>query len=54
MRAGYEELLSKLLDRPDGSSLDEAVEANYDQCDVQFLTLLKQKVRTQEVVELLM
>lgn len=44
VRAGYEELLKKLLDRSDGVSLDEAVEANYEQCDIQFLTLLNQKV----------
>lgn len=44
MRAGYEELLGKLLDRSQGETLDEAVEVNYDQCDVQFLTLLNQKV----------
>lgn len=45
VRAGYEELLSKLLNRADGESLDEAVEVNYDQCDIQFLTLLNQKAQ---------
>ena len=45
VRAGYEELLAKLLDRPEGETLEEAVEINYDQIDIQFLTLLNQKVR---------
>ncbi|CAN0081391.1 unnamed protein product, partial [Hapterophycus canaliculatus] len=43
VRAGYEELLRKLLDRADGESLQDAVETNYDQVDIQFLTLLNQK-----------
>lgn len=44
VRAGYEELLAKLIDRPDGETLEEAVDTNYDQVDIQFLTLLNQKV----------
>ncbi|CAN0139037.1 unnamed protein product [Pylaiella littoralis] len=43
VRAGYEDLLTKLLDRAEGETLDEAVETNYDQVDIQFLTLLNQK-----------
>eukprot|EP00904_Undaria_pinnatifida_P013549 jgi/Undpi1/9324/HiC_scaffold_26.g11782.m1 len=45
VRAGYEELLGKLLNRAEGESLDDAVEINYDQCDIQFLTLLNQKAQ---------
>ena len=54
MRAGYEELLDKLLNRAEGESLEEAVETNYDQVDIQFLTLLNQKVRRGSVVMLLL
>ncbi|CAN0391563.1 unnamed protein product [Ectocarpus fasciculatus] len=45
VRAGYEALLGKLLNREDGESLEEAVETNYDQIDIQFLTLLNQKAQ---------
>ncbi|CAM9504245.1 unnamed protein product [Ascophyllum nodosum] len=45
VRSGYEELLNKILDRSSLQTLEEAVDANYDQCDVQFLTLLSQKAQ---------
>ncbi|CBJ31091.1 conserved unknown protein [Ectocarpus siliculosus] len=48
VRAGYENLLGKLLNREDGESLEDAVETNYDQVDIQFLTLLNQKAQEAE------
>ncbi|CAM9090220.1 unnamed protein product [Phaeothamnion confervicola] len=44
VRGSYEKMLQGLLERPMGQSLEDAVEANYERCDVQFLTLLRQKI----------
>ncbi|CAM9143277.1 unnamed protein product [Discosporangium mesarthrocarpum] len=44
VRASYEELLSGLLNRPAEKTLAQAVEESYHKCDIQFMTLIKQKI----------
>ncbi|CAM9144394.1 unnamed protein product [Chrysoparadoxa australica] len=51
VRQGYEQVLRAILERPADTSLLDAVDANYDKCDLQFLTLVKQKVKTAEFEE---
>lgn len=51
-RDTFMSILNRLLDVPEGSSMDAVIDANYDLCDYNFMTMLK--AEAQQVIVVVM